>query len=98
MTRVWPKLIFLPRNLPQKLTLIVKEVDDNSYEMTTEPKIDPLLFTTFYIKLRGCTGGLTIKAVRDKIVLSNGKPDFNAILKCLIQTNPTMSIELKINK
>ncbi|MEM2025873.1 MAG: hypothetical protein QXW94_06245 [Desulfurococcaceae archaeon] len=89
-------MIFLPRSqLPPKLVLVVKKLDGNEYEITTEPKLDTTVFGTFLIRFKQCSKGLNVKLTGGKIILSGEKPDFNAIVGCINQGSP-IPVELKL--
>lgn len=88
-------MIFLPRTqLPPKVTVIVKKLDGNEYEVTTEPKLDTTVFGTFLIRFKQCAKGVSVKLVGGKIIVS-GTPDFNAVVTCLNQGSP-IPVELRM--
>lgn len=89
-------MIFLPRSsLPPKVVIVVKKVAEKDYEITTEPKLDPVVYATFVVTLRQCAKGFTVKLVGGKLTFSGENPDFNAIINCISQQSP-IPIELQM--
>ncbi len=89
-------MIFLPRSsLPPKLLVVVKKVDEKSYEITTEPKLEPMVYATFVMTFKQCIQGFSVKLVSGKLYLSGGAPDFNLVLECLRRGSP-IPVELQI--
>ncbi|MEM1589772.1 MAG: hypothetical protein QW175_05090 [Candidatus Bathyarchaeia archaeon] len=89
-------MIFLPRSiLPPKLLVIVRKVDERNYEVTTEPKLEPILYATFVMTFKQCARGFNVKLSGGKLNLFGENPDFNLILECLRQGS-AIPVELKI--
>jgi hypothetical protein len=88
-------VIFLPRaQLPPKVTIIVRKLDSDEYEIVTEPKLDTTVFGTFLIRLKQCAKGANVKLTGGKIIVS-GSLDFNAMVTCLNQGSP-IPVELQM--
>lgn len=89
-------MIFLPRSsLPPKLLLMVKKLSDKEYEITTEPKLEPMLYATFVMTFKNCSKNFTVKLVSGKLNLSGENPDFNLILEC-VRKGSTIPVELQM--
>jgi len=89
-------MIFLPRSkLPPKLLIIIKKIAEKDYEITTEPKLEPMIFATFVITFKQCAKGFTVKLAGGKLNLSGENPNFNAIVECINQQSP-IPVELQI--
>lgn len=87
----------MPRSsLPPKLRIIVKRVSERDYEVTTEPKLEPVLYATFVMTFKQCAKNYTVKlSAGGKLSLSGENPDFNAILNC-ISAQSVIPIELEV--
>jgi len=89
-------MIFLPRaSLPPKLTIVIKKISEKDYEITTEPKLEPMVYATFVITFKQCAKNFTVKLAGGKLNLTGENPDFNAILSCISQQS-LIPVELQI--
>lgn len=89
-------MIFLPRSsLPPKLLVIVKKVNERDFEITTEPKLEPMIYATFVMTFKQCAQGLTVKLAGGKLNLSGENPNFDAVIGCINQNSP-IPVEYKI--
>lgn len=88
-------MIFLPRStLPPKLLLVVKKVAEKNYEITTEPKLEPMIYATFVMTFKQCAKDFTVKLSGGKLNLSGENPNFNSIVECINQQSP-IPVELQ---
>lgn len=82
-------MIFLPRSsLPPKLLLIIKKIDERQYEITTEPKLEPMVYATFVMTFKQCAKDFMVKLAGGKLNLSGDNPDFNKIVECINKQSP----------
>ena len=89
-------MIFLPRSsLPPKLLVLVKKVSEKEYEITTEPKLEPMIYATFVMTFKQCAKDFTVKLAGGKLNLSGENPDFNLVLECL-KRGSIIPVELQI--
>ncbi|MEM3565272.1 MAG: hypothetical protein QXK47_00350 [Candidatus Bathyarchaeia archaeon] len=89
-------MIFLPRsNLPPKLLVVVKKVAETNYEITTEPKLEPMIYATFVMTFKQCAKDFIVKLSGGKLNLSGENPNFNAIINCINQQSP-IPVELQM--
>lgn len=88
-------MIFLPRaSLPPKLLVLVKKVNEREYEITTEPKLEPMVYATFVVTFKQCAKGFSVKLAGGKLNLSGENPNFNSIVECITQQSP-IPVELQ---
>lgn len=88
-------MIFLPRaSLPPKITVIARKINENEYEISTEPKLDAAVFGTFLVRIKQCSKNLNVKFSGGKILLSGGSPDLKTIVACLNEGSP-VPVDLK---
>ncbi|MEM2272933.1 MAG: hypothetical protein QXX56_01795 [Candidatus Bathyarchaeia archaeon] len=89
-------MIFLPRaSLPPKLQIIVRKVGEKDYEITTEPKLEPMVFATFVVTFKQCAKNCVVKLSGGKLNLSGEAPDFKTILDCISSQSP-IPVELQM--
>lgn len=90
-------MIFLPRSsLPPKLRIIAKKIGEKEYEITTEPKLEPVLYATFVMTFKQCAKNYVVRlSGSGKLNLSGEISDFNTILNC-ISAQSVIPIELEV--